>query len=106
MISVHIDLPIFSSPTQPLGYFNGVVQLPSAPRPREPFPWPLEWLARHQEVFDGEPMQVWGEPIEWPYPPATIHVTMYGLVCRDRDHARDVAQHIERCSGIIFSDHD
>jgi len=51
-------------------------------------------------------MQVWGDPMEWPCPPATIRVTMYGSVCRGRDHTREVAQHIERCSGIIFSDYE
>jgi hypothetical protein len=105
MVTVHLDLPIFSSPTEAFGYFSGEVELESMPRDGEPFPWPKEWLTKFRDVFDEQPTQVWGVS-EWPYPPAERHITMYGLVGRDRDQARELARHIEQSSGIDFQEHD
>ena len=85
--------------------FSGDVQLRSMPKEREPFPWPSEWLTRFREVFDRAPLQVSGEPIAWSRPPASVHFEMFGLVCLDLEEAREVAQHIERCSGIMFDEY-
>jgi len=105
MVSVHIDLPIFSSPTEPFGWFSGDVDLAVLPAKDEPFSWPEKWLGEFPEIFAGQAKQVWGDPVDWPYPPARAHITMYGLVCSDRAEARQLAQHIERCSGIAFEEH-
>ena len=105
MVSVHIDLPIFSSPTEPFGWFSGDVELAAVPAKDEPFAWPENWLGEFPEIFAGQTVQVWGDPIDWPYPPDRMHITMYGLVCDGRNDARLLAQHIERCSGIEFEEH-
>ncbi len=106
MVTVHIDLPIFSSPKEPFGWFSGEVEFAAVPAKDEPFAWPEKWLGEFRELFAGQATQVWGDPDDWPYPPASVHIAMYGLVCRDRSEARQLSQHIERCSGIIFDEHD
>ena len=105
MVSIHIDLPIFSSPTEPHGGFSGDVELDRQPRKDEPFPWPARWLAEHRELFEAQSAHVWGDLTDWPYPPSALHATMYGIVCADSGHARQVAEHIERCSGIRYDEH-
>ena len=105
MVTVHIDLPIFSSPTEPFGWFSGDIDLAVVPAKDKPFAWPEKWLVEFSEIFAGQATQVWGDPVDWPYPPAKSHVTMYGLVCRDRGEARQLARHIESCSGIAFEEH-
>jgi hypothetical protein len=105
MVTVHIDLPIFSSPTEPFGWFSGDVEFAAVPTKDAPFPWPKKWLGDFPELFARQATQVWGDAVDWPYPPASAHVTMYGLVCRDRNEARRLSQHIERCSGIAFDEH-
>ena len=105
MVTVNIDLPIFSSPTEAFGNLSGPVELLSMPESGRPFPWPKEWTRQFGEIFEEQSSQVWGIS-DWPYPPAAKHVTMYGLVCSDRSQAREVASHLERCSGILFSEHE
>ena len=105
MVTVHIDLPIFSSPTEPFGYFLGSVELATMPRKDEAFPWPATWLEKFRGVFEDQTMQVWGEASAWPYPPPDAHFTLYGLVCRDRDQAHEIARHIGNCSGMAFEEH-
>ena len=104
MVAIHVDLPIFSSPTEPYGWFSGVLHLQAMPEDGLPFPWPEEWLQQFAELFDEQRLQVWGLS-EWPCPPAELHVTRFGLVCRDRDQAGELARHIERCSGLVFNEH-
>lgn len=105
MLAIHVDLPVFSSPIEPYGWFSGVVWLQAMPKNGSPFPWPEEWLQQFAELFHGQRLQVWSLS-EWPCPPATLHVAMFGLVCRDRDQAGELARHIERCSGLAFNEHD
>lgn len=105
MVTVHIDLPIFSSPTEAFGYFSGPTQLGSMPQEGEPFPWPALWTQMFSEIFEEQSKQVWTVN-ECPHPAASRHVTMFGLVCRDRAQARKLVVHLQRCSGISFSEHE
>ena len=105
MVSIHIDLPIFSSPTEPHGWFSGDVELVRQPEKDEPFPWPAHWHTAFRELFEGQSMQVWGDLTDWPYLPSALHATMYGLVCADSAQAQQLATHIERCSGIPYDEH-
>jgi len=105
MVTVSIDLPIFSSPTEALGFFAGPVQLPCMPERGKPFPWPEAWTRQFSEIFAEQSSQVWGIN-DWPHPPASKSVTLYGLVCSDPVQARDLARHLERCTGLLFAEHE
>ena len=105
MVTVNIDLPIFCSPTKALGHFSGPVQLRCMPALGRPFPWPEVWTRQFSEIFDRQATQVWGIS-DWPYSPESMSVTMYGLVCNDCAQARELANHLERCTGILFSEHE
>lgn len=105
MVTIHIDLPIFSTPTEPLGFFSGEVELDSMPRNGEAFPWPKEWLKHFRDVFDRQAGQVWSVD-KSPYAQAELRVTMFGLVARDRLQAQELARHIEHVSGIPFEQHE
>jgi hypothetical protein len=102
---IHIDLPLFYSPTGAFGYFSGEIEVSHLPHADEPFPWPEHWLAHHEALFKEQSKQVWGiTPWEWP--PAKQHITMFGIVCSNRDEARLLSQYIERVSGIAFWEHE
>jgi hypothetical protein len=102
---VHIDLPIFHSPNGAFGYFSGEIEVSHPPQVDEPFPWPQHWLTRYEEFFEEQSNQVWGiAPWEWP--PATRHVTMFGIVCGSREEAELLAKHVERVSGISFWEYE
>lgn len=105
MVTVSIDLPIFSSPTEAFGFFAGPVQLTCMPEAGKPFPWPEEWTRQFSEIFEEQSSQVWRVG-DWPHPPAAKSVTMYGLVCSDPAQARGLASHLEHCTGILFSEPD
>ena len=102
MVTVPIDLPIFSSPTEPFGWLSGDVVFASVPEKDEPFAWPEKWLGEFSELFAGQATQ---DPVDWPNPPASARITMYGSACRGRDETRQLSRHIERCSGIVFDEH-
>ena len=57
---VHIDLPIFSSPTEPYGWFSGDIDVASFPAEDKAFPWPNAWLSHFSELFAEQSFQVWG----------------------------------------------
>ncbi len=104
MVTVRIDLPIFSTPTQSLGHFSGEVELTSMPRKEEAFPWPDDWLIDFREIFEAQTSQVWGVQ-QWAYAPPEFQVTLFGLVALDRNQAKELARHIEKVSGIPFEEH-
>jgi hypothetical protein len=102
---IHIDLPIFHSPTGAFGYFSGEIEVSHLPHADEPFPWPEPWLSNHEALFKEQSKQVWGiTPWEWP--PAKQHVTMFGIVCSGREEAGLLSKHIEQVSGILFSEYE
>jgi len=101
MVTIHIDLPIFSTPTEPLGYFSGEIELDSMPRVGEAFPWPKGWLKHFPDVFDRQAGQVWSVDKSL-YAQAELRVTMFGLVAHDPLQAQELARHIEQVSGIPF----
>lgn len=99
---IHIDLPIFYSPTGSLGYFSGAIEVSRMPQVGAPFPWPEHWLVGYEATFQGQGDQVW-RISPWQFPPAREHVSMYGIVCGGRQEATSLCAHIERLSGILFS---
>ena len=106
MVTVHIDLPLFSSPTEAVGYFGGLVCLEALPERGRPFPWPAAWTAQFGELLRAQAHQVWSISA-WPHhASASCSVTLYGLVCDGRDEAAALARHLERCTGIPFDAHD
>ncbi len=105
MVTVYIDLPLFSSPTEAFGFFAGLVRLDALPERGQPFPWPSAWTVQFGELFEAQALQVWAiKP--WPHAPASCSVTLYGLVCSDRDEAASLARHLEHCSGMLFDAYD
>ncbi len=102
---VHVDLPIFSSPTEAYGYFGGNIEVPSRPQPNEPFPWPQAWLSKHDDLFRTQCNQVWGIS-QWERLPSDVHITMFGIVCDGKQEAESLVRQIESESGILFSKHE
>lgn len=83
MLTVNIDWPIFSSPTEACGFFAGPVQLTCMPEAGKPFPWPEEWTRQLSEIFEEQSSQVWSIG-DWPPPPARV---------RDRHTEFDLLEH-------------
>ena len=102
---VHIDLPVFSSPTEAYGWFSGDLEIDAEPTEGVAFPWPSTWLNRFGNVFTEQRNQVWGVT-KWASGKATRHIAMHGLVADDRQMAAALAAHIEAVSGLDFSHHD
>jgi len=103
--AIHIDLPIFHSPTEAFGHFSGEIEVVHMPQVNQPFPWPKHWLSAHSALFQEQSNQVWGIT-PWESPPAKQHVAMFGVVCANRSEARSLSKHIELVSGIAFWEHE
>ena len=91
MITVYIDLPLFSPPGDIFGLATGEVEVPFVPSHAETFPWPDDWANTKPAYFSKEQSAVLGaDPWERPGR-AKTHVSLCGIVFAAQQEARECA---------------
>lgn len=104
MVRVRIDLPIFSSPTVPLGYADGELDVLELPREGEVFPWPVGVRSEKPEYFSDLQSTVWSVSAPGAAGPLAL-VTLYGIVMPSRNEALECSRYLEQTLGLVFNEH-
>ncbi|MBE7368687.1 hypothetical protein [Ramlibacter pallidus] len=99
---VHLNVPVFSSPSEAFGSASGLVNVATLPNQDSSFPWPQAWVQAKPQYLSSEQSlvasigAVEGVPL----------VVLDGIVCWSREEARDCARFLEQTCGLFFDKYD
>ena len=103
MVTVYIDLPLFSPPKDFYGLAIGEVEVPFVPSHTDIFPWPDSWASAKPAYFSKEQSAVLGACPWNGEGCAEAHVSLCGFVFDNPQEAAECVSFLESV-GLQFDD--